>query len=131
MRTTKYEIRLTPYPRKVTMTITESFQDGVKALRLSGKFDFRSRHVFQTAIGKAGQGGARNIILNLQRVSFVDSAALGLLANMHREFTAQCIHVTLANPQDYVKQVMELVKMDRLFSIHATEEQARSSMAKA
>ena len=109
----------------------ESFQDGVKVFRLSGKFDSHSRHEFQTAIGKAEQSGARNIILNLQEVSFVDSAALGLLANMHREFTAQCIHVTLANPQDYVKRVLKLGGMEKYFSIHDTEEKARSSMAKA
>ncbi len=113
------------------MNITESFQNGVKVLRLSGKFDSPSRHEFQTAIGKPGQGGARHIILNLQGVTFLDSAALGLLANMHREFTAQGIHLSLVNPQDYVKRVLELVKMDKLFSVHATEEQARSSMANA
>lgn len=113
------------------MTITESFQNGVKVLRLSGKFDSHARHEFQTAIGKAKQGGACHIILNLQGVTFLDSAALGLLANMHREFTSQGIHISLVNPQDYVKRVLELVKMDKLFSIHATEEQARSSMAKA
>ena len=113
------------------MTITESCQDGITVLRMSGKFDAHSRQEFQTAIGKAEQGGARNIILNLQRVSFVDSAVLGLLANMHREFTAQCIHVTLANPQDYVKRVLKLGGMEKYFSIHDTEEQARSSMAKA
>ncbi len=113
------------------MNITESFQNGVKVLRFSGKFDSHSRQEFQTAIGKAEQSRARHIILNLQGVSFVDSAALGLLANMHRELTAQGIHVSLVNPQDYVKRVLELVKMDRLFSIHATVEQAMSSMAKA
>ncbi len=113
------------------MTITESSQDGVKVFRLSGKFDFRSRHEFQTVIGKAKQSGLRHIILNLQGVTFLDSAALGLLANLHKQFTAQGIHVSLVNPQDYVKRVLELVKMDKLFSIHATEKQARSSMANA
>ena len=113
------------------MNITESFQNGVKVLRLSGKFDSQSRHEFQAAIGKAEQGGVRHIILNLQGVTFLDSAALGLLANMHRGFTAQGIHISLVNPQDYVKRVLELVKMDQLISMHTTEEQAMSSMAKA
>ena len=113
------------------MIITESTKNGVKVLRFSGKFNSRSRQEFQTAIGKAEQGGARKIILNLQDVSFVDSAALGLLANLQKKLTAQHIHLSLVNPQDYVKRVLELVKMDQLISMHTTEEQAMSSMAKA
>ena len=112
------------------MTVTESSQYEVKVLRLSGKFDFRARHEFQTAIEKAREGGARHIILNLQGVSFVDSAALGVLANLHKQLKAQNILMSLVNPQDYVKRVLELVKMDQYFPIHATEEQAMSSMAK-
>lgn len=50
---------------------------------------------------------------------------------MHKQLTAQNIRVTLVNPQDFVKGILELAKMDKLFPIHATEEQAMASLAKA
>jgi len=111
-------------------TITESFKDGVKVLRLFGRFDFQARKDFQTAIEQAEQGGARHLILNLQGISFLDSAALGILTIMHRNLIEKHIRSSLANPRDAVKQILELAKMDQFFSIHATEEQAMSSMAK-
>jgi len=112
------------------MTITESLKDGCHVLRLTGRFDFHSRREIQTAIENAQQGGARHIILNLQGVPYMDSAALGILALMHKQLTGQNIHATIVNPQDYVKGILELAKMDKLFPIHTTEEQAVASLAK-
>ena len=112
------------------MTITESSNNGNNVLRLNGRFDFHARVAIQTAIGKAEQGGARHIILNLQGVSYMDSAALGILVLMHKQLTAQHIHVTMVNPQPFVKGILELAKMDKLFPIHATEEQAMALLAK-
>lgn len=60
----------------------------------------------------------------------MDSAALGMLALMDKQLTAQHIHATLVNPQAFVKGILELAKIDQIFSIHATEEQAMASMAK-
>lgn len=61
----------------------------------------------------------------------MDSAALGILALMHKQLTAQNIQVTLVNPQPFVKGILELARMDKLFTVHATEEQAMTSLAKA
>jgi anti-sigma B factor antagonist len=113
------------------MTITQSSNNGNTVLRLTGRFDFNSRSVIQTAVAKAQQGGAPHIILNLQGVPYMDSAALGILALMHKQLTAQNIQVTLVNPQPFVKGILELARMDKLFTVHATEEQAMTSLAKA
>ena len=112
------------------MTITESLKDGCHVLRLTGRFDFQSRHVIEKGIEKAQQGGARQIVLNLEGVPYMDSAALGILAIMHKQLTAQHVHATIVNPQDFVKGILELAKMENLFPIHATEEQAMASLAK-
>ena len=112
------------------MTVTQSVNNGCHVLRLNGRFDFQSRHGIQKAIEKAEQGGALHIILNLQGVSYIDSAGLGILAVMHKQLTALHIHATIVNPQGYVKGLLELAKMDTFFPIHATEEQAMASLAK-
>ena len=113
------------------MTVTESVNNGNHVLRLIGRFDFHSRRAIHAAVENAQQGGARHIILNLQGVPYMDSAALGILALMYKQLTTQHIHVTIVNPQDYVKGILELAKMDKLFPIHTTEEQAMASLAKA
>lgn len=58
------------------MTITQSSINGNNVLRLTGRFDFNSRSVIQTAVEKAQQGGARHIILNLQGVPYMDKCSL-------------------------------------------------------
>jgi len=104
------------------MTITESFKNGSKVLKFKGRFDFQTRHVFQSAMEKAGKGGERQIILHFNEIPYVDGAALGMLALMHKQLAAQNIHVTIVNPQDLVKRPLELTKMDQYLTIHTAEE---------
>ncbi len=112
------------------MTITESLKNGRKVLKLNGRFDFHARHAFQTAIEKVAKGEERQVILRFDEVPYIDSAALGMLALMHKQLTAQHIQATIVNPQDFVKGILELAKMDLFFPIHTTEELATSSMAR-
>ncbi len=112
------------------MTITENLKNGRKILTLNGRFDFHTRQTFQAAIEKVTKGEERQVILHFNKVPYIDSAALGMLALMHKQFTAQHIEATIVNPQDFVKGILELANMEQIFPIHATEEQAISSMAR-
>ena len=71
--------------------------------------------------------GIHNIVLNLAGVSFIDSAGLGILvANLAKAKAAGGM-LKLAEPQDRVKNAIELTRLTGLFPLYATEQDALNS----
>lgn len=109
------------------MNITHNTKDNKLILRLSGRFDFRARHVFQTAMEEIKKTTPREIILNLTQVSFIDSAALGLMALSYEKLNSANQRLILVASQGYVLKVLELANFQKKMSIVATEEEACGS----
>ena len=91
------------------MTITElKIDQTTTALHLDGPFIYTQRKVFQEAIRKVCQQGARRIVLDLSQVPMLDSAALGLLMVTHRLLSNERCRLILAKPRPNIKEVIEL-----------------------
>ena len=110
------------------MNITQQLKDGVTVLDLSGRFEFSARKLFLGALQNAQEGSPHHIILNLEGVPFLDSAALGLLALAQQNLKAKNIPLSLMNPQDYVKKVLELANFPKFIPIVSTIAEAKSAV---
>jgi len=108
------------------MTITQQLKNNVTVLEVNGRFEFSGRTLFISALEKAQKGSPSHIILNFGSVSFLDSAALGLLALAHQNLKAQNIQLSVLNPQDYVKKVLELANIPKFIPIVSTIDEATS-----
>lgn len=108
------------------MTITEELKHKTKILRLVGRFDFKARHGFNTAINKALQDEANHIILNLKGVPYLDSAGLGLLGNLDNQLRSEDKRSSLVCLQENVERIITLARLETRFSIYPTEEEALS-----
>ena len=106
------------------MTVTESFKGSTKILRLSGRLGFYARHIIYQALAKVGQSRESSVVLDLQKVSCLDSAGLVLLIAMLEQLLARNIDLSLVAPEGYVRGILGLGHLEEKFSIHATEEQA-------
>lgn len=72
--------------------------------------------------------GRRNLVLNLQRVSFVDSAGLSaMVSGVKRLGAAGALRVCGAQPP--VRSMFELTRLHRVLSVLETEEDALASFA--
>ena len=101
------------------MNITQDSADGKTIVSLDGRFNFGVRNVFKAAIAEAVEKG-HPIILDLGKVSFVDSSALGLLVISHQNLKNKKIPFYLMNPQTYVKQVLDLANIGKMIPIYQT-----------
>ena len=106
------------------MHITQREESGRNILTLSGRFDFKARHVFQTAINQAKSKQNRHLILNLLNVEFIDSAAVGLLMLTKKDMTRSGTSLALVVHGGYVLQVLQLMKIGELIAICSTEQEA-------
>ena len=68
--------------------------------------------------------GQRDIILNLQRVPYIDSAAIGVLVSSLVAVCRESGSLKLTGLTHRVREVMEIVKLHTVFPIFETEAEA-------
>jgi len=101
------------------MNITQEKSDGKTIVHLDGRFDFGARKAFKGTMDGAAEEGSP-IVLDLEKVTFVDSSALGLLVIFHQNLKNKKIPFYLVNPQTYVKQVLDLANIAKMIPIFQT-----------
>ena len=101
------------------MNITHEAVDGNRILHLDGRFDFGARKTFKEAIDQGSEGG-RPVVLDLEKVTFVDSSALGLLVICHQNLKNKKVPFYLLNPQTYVRQVLDLANIGKMIPMYRT-----------
>ena len=106
------------------MYITKRVVDQVVILSLSGKFVFDSRKVFPQALREAKKNFPQKIVLNLEGLTYLDSAGLGLLALSFEQAKLENIALCLVNPVGAVRSILDLTQLPKIMPVHKTEEQA-------
>ena len=106
------------------MNITERVSGQNIILSLSGKFLWEARKAFPEALQEAKKKTPKKIVLNMEGLTFIDSAGLGLLAIGFEQ--AKLVHVALClvNPVGAVRKILDLAQLPRIIPVYETEEQA-------
>ena len=71
--------------------------------------------------------GNKNIVLNLERVSYVDSSGLGELVGAYTTIANQGGALKLLNLQSKTNDLMQITKLHTIFPIYNDEKQAVES----
>jgi len=99
-------------------TVSSRINDNKALLSLNGRFDFSIhrdfRSNYETILNTVG---VNELDVDLNGVDYIDSSALGMLLLLREKATAKNIKMTLLNPKDSVRQVLEVANFGRLFSI--------------
>ena len=75
------------------------------------------------------EAGGKHLIVNLREATYIDSAALGLLALTSQQLTADERRLSLVDPQGTVKQILEMANIDKIIAVFPTEEAAVEARA--
>ncbi|MGH7486620.1 MAG: STAS domain-containing protein [bacterium] len=93
-------------------------------LDVVGDLTYANRGAFKAAVEKAKHAGCRHLIVNLEKVRFVDSAGLGLLVLVSQNLKLLQTKVCMLKPQRYVLEIMSLANIPKLIPIYENEEDA-------
>ena len=104
------------------MNVTSDKTEDKTILHLNGRFDFSARKAFKEAVDLAAEEGL-SVVLDLEKITFVDSSALGLLVICHQNLKSKTIPFYLVNPQTYVKQVLDLANIGKMIPTYQTLEE--------
>jgi anti-anti-sigma factor len=71
-----------------------------------------------------------HVLLHFGRVSFMSSAALGMLVRLHKKCKDYGISLRLSNISPDIHQVFKITRLDKVFSIHADASDAMEAFKK-
>jgi anti-sigma B factor antagonist len=112
------------------MNISGSEHKGYQVVELVGKIDrLKDSIVLKSHINSLLDRSLRHIALNLSKVTYLDSGALNVLIYAHNALKKRDGMLVLIQPNEYVKDVLEVVGLDRLVKIYPTDEDFRNGIA--
>jgi anti-sigma B factor antagonist len=112
------------------MSIARTDHDAVTVVRPDGeRLDIAVASDFRNALLELIQGGRRNLVVDLKGVSFIDSSGLGALVSALKTLKANGGNgdVRLAEVQEPVVALLEIIRLNRVFSSYPSVENAVQS----
>ncbi|MCA8948404.1 MAG: STAS domain-containing protein [Planctomycetes bacterium] len=112
------------------MKIDVSLHDDFAVLTLKGEFDTFYCPALIEEVEDQIDDGVNHIILNMRLVKFINSTALGAVIKAHKRCRAEDGDLVIAQPSPFVRDVIVKVGIDKLITMHETEEDAKKAIIK-
>ena len=106
-------------------TVTETKR--CHLVRVGGRIDSSNAPELQEKLAGVVKAGARNLVINLEEVSFLSSAGLRALLSTLQAAKKQGGDARLAAASEPVRRVLELTSLDIHFKSYATDTEAVAS----
>ena len=109
------------------MDILKEARNGILILHPIGPLDLYIRLEFLKAIQEVRDEGFQRIIVDLGQVRYVDSIMLSACTKSYRSLATEKIQFGLANPQEFVREIFNLVHLDSLVPVFSSVDEAVAS----
>jgi HptB-dependent secretion and biofilm anti anti-sigma factor len=99
------------------MKIVKYVQQGTLDIRLSGKFTFSDHEGFRDVLEQIGHQDTKQVVMHLQEVEFVDSAAMGMLLLAREEAAKHVKALSLVGANGQVKRMFDMASFQNFFTL--------------
>jgi anti-sigma B factor antagonist len=104
------------------MNLTTEQSGGVSIVRVTdARVMYPMLGDFSGAVTGLVASGQRNILIDLAKVTYVDSATIGCLMDLYRQITAAGGHMKLSGVQKRVETMLTMTGAQNFIQIHADE----------
>lgn len=86
-------------------------------LELAGNFTFSDNAKFRGILATLRDSAATALNVDMTRLEFIDSAALGMLLLLHDEAGRKGMTVSMAGASGQIKKMLQLSNFDEIFHI--------------
>jgi anti-sigma B factor antagonist len=100
--------------------------NGTVVVHLAGELDLYNAHEVRETLVELAGGKPERIVVDLSRVDFIDSTALGVLIEARTKLENRRAFL-LAAPRRETRRALEVSGLDRHFGIHETVDDARAA----
>jgi anti-sigma B factor antagonist len=102
-------------------------QTGVAVLQVEGQLIVGNRQELKDLVQATLDSGERRLLIDFSRTGYIDSSGLGALVSISKRVREAGGELRLAGLNDDLRSLFELTKLDTLFAITETPEQALTS----
>ena len=117
--------------RESAMKVLKENLSGIVVLTLKGEFDSFVTNPFSNEIQKVIDGGVCKLVLNMRLVKFINSTALGSMIKARKLCRKANGDMVVSQPSAAVREAMESLGLDRLFSIYEDDQDAVTALDKS
>lgn len=106
------------------MQIKISQAGDVTTVRIDDRLEADTVQELRDAMSRLAGEGNNKVVLDLGKVSFVDSSGLGCIVSVLRQFRQNDGDIKLACITDSIRPLIEIVRLHRVFDIYDSVEEA-------
>ena len=115
----------------MALKMTQREVDGVTVVALDGRIVLgEESNALREKIKALVAEGKKKIVLNMDNITFIDSAGLGTLVAAHHSAKAQGASLRLCHLGTKFQEVLQITKLLTVFDVYDTEAAAVSSFSK-
>ncbi|MHC5028012.1 MAG: STAS domain-containing protein [Planctomycetota bacterium] len=109
-----------------------SYEDhgAITVLKLKGELVTDHTDLFRRSCHERFESGSRNVVLDLEELKYVDSAGLESLLWLQEETAGLNGQLRLVGLDPTIAKILEITRLDRRFSVHASIESAAKELRK-
>jgi anti-sigma B factor antagonist len=111
------------------MKISYRQQDKVEIFELDGEVDFHSSPELRDKLQNSVQKQAGSILICLRKVRYIDSSGLATFVEALQKIKRYNGQLVLSGLAPAVRSVFEIAKLDSIFSLAHTQEEAHALLA--
>ncbi|HET9293353.1 MAG TPA: STAS domain-containing protein [Gemmatimonadales bacterium] len=97
---------------------------GVLMVQVEGQLIVGNRQELKNTVQEALEHGERKFLVDFTRTGYIDSSGLGALVSISKKVREQGGELRLAGLNEDLRSLFELTKLDTLFAITDTPDQA-------
>jgi anti-sigma B factor antagonist len=110
------------------MKLSYEDHDIISVVTISGELTADQADAFRRSMTDRFTAGARSIVLQLEHLEMIDSAGLEMMLWLIDEVTDRNGFLRLVKPDDSIRKILHITRLERRFNIHDSVESAAKSL---
>ena len=112
------------------MIVEKTQRDGSTVIALEGAIRLgESAEFFSQTLQRTLDDETGHVLIDFSRINYIDSTGIGELVGYLQRFRSQERQLILVNPSDKIGQLLEISRLDQLFRIHRSVDEALEAEA--
>jgi len=101
--------------------------DGRKVLDVEGEIDVYTAHQFKDAVNTIVGEGQKHLIIDMSRVTYMDSSGFGTLLSATKKLRPQGGTVSLVKCNRAIDRILKITRLDTVFAVFDNVEDAMAA----
>lgn len=109
---------------------TRSIGDAIPVIELEGEVDVYTAPQLKQRMVELLEGGVKSVVVDLTKVEYLDSTALGVLIGGLKRMKEAEGSLTLVCPNVRIRRVFEITGLDKIFDLCESTDEAEALIGK-